>query len=71
MDISMCKNSSCPLHTTCFRFLATPDRYMQTYGGFTYDEETKKCDYYWEDKQAKAKQLADMFSAKLKTNDNE
>ena len=67
-DISMCKSSICPLNKTCHRYLAKPDDIMQTYGGFTYNEETKSCDYYWENKEAKARELANMFSAKLKSN---
>ena len=45
-DISMCKNTECPLKNTCYRFIATPSEYLQSYGDFKYDEKNG-CDYYW------------------------
>jgi hypothetical protein len=63
-DISKCKGIMCPIRDTCYRFISIPSM-RQAYGSFTYDYETKSCDQYWEDEQAKAQQLADMFSAKL------
>lgn len=46
-DISMCNDSICHRHETCYRFKATPDKYAQSYFTETprYDEE---CDYYWD-----------------------
>lgn len=65
-DISKCNGTLCPIKNTCYRFTSIPSM-RQTYGGFTHDS-VKGCDYYWEDKQSKAQQLADMFSAKLIVN---
>lgn len=45
-DISMCKNDTCPLKNTCYRFIATPNEYVQQYDDFKYDEKSG-CDYYW------------------------
>ena len=65
-DISLCRNTNCPLRNNCYRFTAKPDEFRQAYGSFTYDYETKSCDHYWARyEEAKAQQLADMFSAKL------
>ena len=44
-DITMCKQSRCPLATSCYRYLATPSEY-QAY--FIMDEVPEKCDEYWE-----------------------
>lgn len=49
-DISMCKNEECPLSNSCYRFLAIPDEYMQSYINFKpkidpiLDE--VECDFY-------------------------
>lgn len=45
-DITMCKNDTCPLKNTCYRFIATPSEYLQSYADFKYDEKTG-CDYYY------------------------
>lgn len=64
-DISKCKGIMCPIRDTCYRFISIPSM-RQAYGSFTYDYETKSCDHYWARyEEAKAQQLADMFSAKL------
>lgn len=44
-DISMCANKLCPLCKTCYRFMAIPDQYWQTYGSYEYKDD--KCKYYW------------------------
>lgn len=49
-DISMCKNTECPLKDTCYRFTATPSEPVQSYSDFKYDEK-KGCDYYWKIKK--------------------
>lgn len=50
-DISMCKNETCPLKETCYRFMASPSKYGQSYSNFTpktsLDGKTK-CEYHWE-----------------------
>lgn len=48
LDISMCQNKECPLCNTCYRFLATPDPYMQSYSDFAPDG-NGDCEYYWDD----------------------
>lgn len=45
-DITMCANKKCPLKKTCYRYTATPSKFMQSYAGFEYDKDTKSCDYY-------------------------
>lgn len=35
-DISMCQNNDCPLRESCYRFTATPDKYMQSYSDFEF-----------------------------------
>ncbi len=36
-DISMCQNSSCELRKGCFRYLALPNPYHQSYAYYTPD----------------------------------
>lgn len=48
-DISMCKDETCTLKETCYRFKAFPNPYRQSYSNFKQNED-KTCDYYWEDK---------------------
>lgn len=50
-DISMCKNNTCPLRMTCYRFIAKPSEFMQSYGYFEWIENLNNvpiCDAYWE-----------------------
>ena len=50
-DITMCRDSNCPLKDTCYRFKANPS-FMQSY--FLDSPRTEKdCEYYWEDKEKK------------------
>ena len=44
-DISMCKNETCKLKKECYRYMATPSKYWQTYADI---EPNKKgdCDYF-------------------------
>ena len=37
-DISLCKNNNCTLRVNCFRFLAEPNEYRQSYGSFEPNE---------------------------------
>lgn len=52
-DISMCKNESCPLRGSCYRFMAEPNSWRQSYAGFTFsyvDENGAaivKCPDFW------------------------
>ena len=50
-DISMCNSNTCPLKDTCYRFTATPSPFRQAYADFKYNEETKNCEYYWDNKE--------------------
>lgn len=33
-DIAMCLNDECPLRVSCYRFLAVPNEYRQSYSKF-------------------------------------
>lgn len=56
-DIAMCDNKDCPLRESCYRFTATPSKYMQTYADFefTTKDDTTECEYYWPVKPIKEK----------------
>ena len=41
-DIALCKNEKCKLKKSCYRFIATPDEYWQTYCDFV----SKDCKDY-------------------------
>ena len=47
-DIAMCKGDNCPSKQTCYRFLATPSEYRQSYFYPTPTIVDKKCDEYWD-----------------------
>lgn len=48
-DISMCNGQDCPLKDSCFRHIATPSMFMQSYFAESpFNKEKNKCDYYWE-----------------------
>lgn len=46
-DITMCNNEKCELRTKCYRFLATPNQYYQSY--FLWKENTPvyDCRHFW------------------------
>lgn len=48
-DISKCNGNNCTLKDTCYRFTATSNPHWQTFGVFSQDETTGKCEYYWKD----------------------
>lgn len=55
-DISKCtavidkdKDEICPLKDTCYRYTAVGNKFRQTYMKTPYDNDLKKCDYYWKD----------------------
>jgi hypothetical protein len=48
-DISMCKSTTCTKRESCHRFTAEPNPFMQSYGGFSQDENAE-CKYYWDNK---------------------
>ena len=41
-DIAMCNNKLCSKKETCYRYMATPNPYRQSYGMFN----EKDCDMY-------------------------
>lgn len=48
VDITMCKSKDCPISDSCYRFLATPCQYLQSYADF-FDMSKDKangCDMY-------------------------
>lgn len=50
-DISMCKNKTCPLRNTCYRFIAEPNPHRQVYAEFDWkvvDNGVVTCEYYWD-----------------------
>jgi hypothetical protein len=53
----MCDNKDCPLRESCYRFTATPSKYMQTYADFefTTKDGITECEYYWPVKPIKEK----------------
>jgi len=46
-DISMCANGGCPLRHECYRFMAKPNEYRQTYAQFAPNPDGETCDYFW------------------------
>jgi len=44
-DITMCMNKKCMYNDRCYRYLATPSQYMQSYADFKPNE--VGCDYFW------------------------
>ncbi len=46
-DISMCSNEECPSKDKCYRYVAIPDEYWQSYGAFSFDV-SGKCSYFME-----------------------
>jgi len=52
-DITMCTNEDCPNHENCWRLLAPPSKFRQSYALFEFDyagfeagTNTIGCDYY-------------------------
>ena len=55
-DITMCNGQGCELKETCYRYTATPSKYMQSY--FTETPiKNGECEYYWQDAKERAKNL--------------
>ncbi len=42
-DISMCQDKDCPSSKNCFRFMAIPYPYQQSYADFQRKKNAKKC----------------------------
>jgi hypothetical protein len=48
-DISMCKGVDCKIRDKCYRYLAVPSEYVQSYFVESpYDPKKKTCRYFWE-----------------------
>lgn len=46
-DITMCRGTDCPLKQNCYRFMAKPSEYWQSYF-IEVPHDGKKCDKFWE-----------------------
>mgnify|MGYP000013904373 FL=1 len=47
-DITMCSGEGCPLKEKCWRYLAEPSEYWQSYFmKAPYAYETPGCEHYW------------------------
>ena len=47
-DISMCTNEKCPSKEKCYRFMAVPSDWRQSYSEWKPKEGEDKCDGFWE-----------------------
>ena len=46
-DITKCKGIGCPLKEECYRFIATPNDFRQSYFDFIpYHHKRNECDFY-------------------------
>lgn len=53
-DISKCNGTNCPLKESCYRFIAIPSEYGQSYFADTpYNKEENKCEHFWDIKTYK------------------
>jgi hypothetical protein len=55
-DITMCEGKDCPLKETCYRYLADPSRYRQSYF-MEPPFKDKECEHYWNIKNTKSELL--------------
>lgn len=49
-DITMCKGEDCPLKDSCYRYVATPSEYRQSFFievPFIEEPDGTSCEYYW------------------------
>jgi hypothetical protein len=47
-DISMCSDTDCPSREKCYRFMAQPSEFMQSWGSFgVLRGSDEKCSYFW------------------------
>jgi hypothetical protein len=66
----MCRNNTCPLKDSCYRFTATPSTFRQPYAAFKYREETKSCNYYFSNEdQARENRRVDATQETKRTRD--
>ena len=45
-DISMCLNKSCPARKSCFRYIAKPNDFKQSYSHF--EQVDGECAHFWD-----------------------
>lgn len=46
-DIAMCMNSNCPSRMKCYRYMAEPNPYRQSYGDFKpFITHKDRCEYF-------------------------
>lgn len=45
-DISMCMNQECPSHLQCYRFMAVPNPWRQSYMEFKHQEGKDRCESF-------------------------
>jgi hypothetical protein len=50
-DITMCVDHKCPMKATCYRYMAKPDEYAQSYGQFNRRASDQKCRHFWDVKR--------------------
>jgi hypothetical protein len=46
-DITMCENKDCPLASRCYRRVAEPSSYSQSYAMFVPDDD-ENCSHFWD-----------------------
>ena len=48
-DITMCDGGDCPLKQNCYRYLATPSEFRQSYFvNLPYDKQEDTCQHFWD-----------------------
>lgn len=48
-DITMCNGGDCPLKESCYRCLATPSEFRQSYFMHPpYNKQEDNCQYFWD-----------------------
>lgn len=50
-DITMCKGVGCNKRNTCFRFIAEPSNFLQSWFSISPNEKNGNCEYYMPEKQ--------------------
>lgn len=69
-DIMMCDDDKCPNRLTCYRYMAIPCEYRQSYGVDLRNNADDKCDYYWYFEIGNYKINQDLYNKEIKTNNN-
>jgi len=52
-DISKCNNQQCPSKDYCYRFTATPSKFMQSYADFSPEDDETSCSHFWPNNKCK------------------